>query len=87
MFYPRTSVKELNYIEKVFHIDNKYPNWVIKKVLQQAKQKEQQQQQQQQQQQKHHEQQIKADAAGKNDFLLLPYKGEEGEHLIKSMKK
>ena len=58
---------------------------MIKKVLQQAKQKEQQQQQQQQQ--KHHEQQIKADAAGKNDFLLLPYKGEEGEHLIKSMKK
>ena len=57
---------------------------MIKKVLQQAKQKEQQQQQQQQ---KHHKQQIKADTAGKNDFLSLPYKGEEGEHLIKSMKK
>ena len=35
--------KELNYIEKVFLVDNKYPNWVIKKVLQQAKQKQQQQ--------------------------------------------
>ena len=26
--------KELNYIEKVFHVNNNYPNWVIKKVLQ-----------------------------------------------------
>ena len=28
---------ELNYIEKVFRANNSYPNWVIKKVLQQAK--------------------------------------------------
>ena len=34
--------KELNYIEKVFRVNNKYPNWVIKKVLQQAKQKQKQ---------------------------------------------
>ena len=74
--------KELNYIEKVFRVDNKYPNWVIKKVFQQAKQK-----QQQQQQQKHHQQQITVDAAGENHFLLLPYKGEKGEHLIKFMKR
>ena len=46
---------------------------MIKKVLQQAKQQQQQQ--------------ITADAAGKNYFLLLPYKGEKGEHLIKSMKR
>ena len=69
--------KELNYIEKVFRANNNYPNWVIKKVLQQAKQQQQQQQQQQ----------ITANAAGKNHFLLLPYKGEKGEHLIKSMKR
>ena len=50
---------------------------MIKKVLQQAKQQQQQQQQQQ----------ITANAAGKNHFLLLPYKGEKGEHLIKSMKR
>ena len=75
--------KELNYIEKVFRVNNNYPNWVIKKVLQQAKQ----QQQQQQQQQQHQPQQITADTAGKNYFLLLPYKGEKGEHLIKSMKR
>ena len=31
--------KELNYTEKVFRGDNNYPNWVIEKVLQQAKQK------------------------------------------------
>ena len=49
---------------------------MIKKVLQQAKQQQQQQQQQ-----------ITANAAGKNHFLLLPYKGEKGEHLIKSMKR
>ena len=30
--------KELNYIEKAFCIYNKYPNWVIKNILQQAKQ-------------------------------------------------
>ena len=47
---------------------------MIKKVLQQAKQQQQQQQ-------------ITADAARKNHFLLLPYKGEKGEHLIKSMKR
>ena len=29
--------RELNYIEKVFRAYNSYPNWVIKKVLQQAK--------------------------------------------------
>ena len=29
--------KELNYIEKAFCIYNKYPNWVIKNILQQAK--------------------------------------------------
>ena len=34
--------KELNYIEKVFRVNNNYPNWVIKKVLQQAKQQQQQ---------------------------------------------
>ena len=67
--------KELNYIEKVFPANNNYPNWVITKVLQQAKQHKQQQQQ------------ITANAAGKNHFLLLPYKGEKGEHLIKSMKR
>ena len=43
--------KELNYIEKVFRINNNFPNWVIEKVLQQAKQQQQQQQQQQKQQQ------------------------------------
>ena len=52
----------------------------LKKVLQQAKQKQQLRQQQQQQQ-------ITADAGRKNNFLLLPYKGEKGEHIIKSMKR
>ena len=69
--------KELNYIEKVFRVNNNYLNWVIKNVLQLAKQQQQQQQQQQ----------ITADAAGKNHFLLLPYKGEKEDHLIKSMKR
>ena len=70
--------KELNYTEKAFRVN--YPNWVIKKLLQEAKQQQQQQQQQQ-------PQQITAYTAGKNYFLLLPYKGEKGEHLIKSMKR
>ena len=52
---------------------------MIKNVLQQAKQ--------QQQQQQHQPQQITADTAGKNYFLLLPYKGEKGAHLFKSMKR
>ena len=70
--------KELNYIDEIFRANNSYSNWVIKKVLQQAKQQQQEQQQQQQQ--------MTANAAGKNLFLLLPYKGEKGEHFIKSMK-
>ena len=68
--------KEFNYIEKVFRANNNYPNWVIKKVLQLQQVKQQQQQQQ-----------ITADAARKNHFLLFFYKGEKGEHLIKSMKR
>ena len=48
--------KVLDYIEKVFRANNKYRNWVIKNVLQQAKQKQQQQQPQRQQQQKYHQQ-------------------------------
>ena len=48
---------------------------MIKKVLQQAKQ------------QQHQPQKVTADTAGKNYFLLLSYKGEKGEHLIKSMKR
>ena len=36
---------------------------------------------------KYHQQQITEAAAGKHHFLLLPYKGEKGEHLIKSMKR
>ena len=38
--------KEFNYNEKVFHVNNNYPSWVIRKVLQQAQQQQQQQQQQ-----------------------------------------
>ena len=49
---------------------------MIKKVLQLEQVKQQQQQQQ-----------ITADAARKNHFLLFFYKGEKGEHLIKSMKR
>ena len=41
--------KELNYIKKVFPVNNNYPNWVIKKFLQQVKLQQRQQQQQQQQ--------------------------------------
>ena len=41
--------KELNYIKKVFPVNNNYPNWVIKKFFQQAKLQQRQQQQQQQQ--------------------------------------
>ena len=33
------------------------------------------------------QQQLTADAARKNHFLLLPYKGGKVEHLIKSMKR
>ena len=36
--------KEVNYIEKVLCVNNNYPNWMIKKILQQAKQQQQQQQ-------------------------------------------
>ena len=34
--------KELNYIKKVFRVNNNYPNWVIKKDLKQVKQQQQQ---------------------------------------------
>ena len=60
-------------MEKAFGANNNYPKWVIKTVLQQAKQQQQQK--------------ITADAAGKNNILLLPYTVEKGEHLIRSMKR
>ena len=50
--------KMLTCTEKVFRANNNYPNWVIQKVLQQVKPQQQQQE-------------ITADAARKNDFLLL----------------
>ena len=60
--------KELNYIEKVLHLNNNYPIWVIIKDLQQVKQEQQQQQQPQQ------KQQITADAFGKHHFHNPPVK-------------
>ena len=44
--------------EKVFRANHNYPNWVFQKVLPQVKPQQQQQE-------------ITADAARKNDFLLL----------------
>ena len=64
--------KELHYTAKVFCFNNNYPNLVIKNFLQQAKQQ--------------HQQQITADASARNHFLLLHYKDEKREHLIKSTK-
>ena len=39
------------------------------------------------QQTKQQQQKIPVNAAGKNQFLLRPYKGEKGDHLIKCMKR
>ena len=63
--------KELNYIEKVFRANNNYPNWVIKNVLQQAKQQQQQQQ-------------ITVDAARKNHFYYSPIKVKKDSTLSNS---
>ena len=69
MFVPTKNFCKKSYtiLEKYFvPIITTLIGWL--KVLQQAKQQQQQQQ-------------ITVDAAGKNHFLLLPYKGEKRGHL------
>ena len=65
--------KKLHYIGKIFRANNNYSNWVIKSFT---------------------ASQTTATATTNNSrcskkepFLLLPYKGEKGQHLIKFMKR
>ena len=81
--------KKLKYLQKVFHENNNYPNYVIKQILQQSYGE-------------HREQ--KLDMANTNlklndvvekrkvneenqHLLLVPYQGKKGDFVIKSMKK
>ena len=70
--------EELNYIETVFKHQNSYPSWVIDKVIKQVQQA----------------QKVPTNTANENENgnkkihrLLLPYQGDEGCNIIKSMNK
>ena len=66
--------EELEHIRKVFHHRNNYPLWVINKVIDDAK---------------------KIPSANESDSsnnekihrLMLPYQGDKGSNLLKSMKR
>ena len=66
--------EELEHIRKVFHHRNNYPLWVINKVIDDAE---------------------KIPLANENDSsnnekihcLMLPYQGDKGSNLLKSMKR
>ena len=88
--------EELDYISKVFHENNKYPLWVIHKVLNEVKQQQLQYEQQHQAQHQIQEDtypvengelQVHLNDPAKNNFLLLPYKGQKGEYIMNSMKR
>ena len=81
--------KKLKYLQKVFHENNNYPNYVIKQILQQSYDE-------------HREQKLdmantnlklndeveKRNVIEENQHLLLvPYQGKKGDFVIKSMKK
>ena len=70
--------EELNYIETVFKHQNSYPSWVIDKVIKQVQQA----------------QKVPTNIANENENgnkkihrSLLPYQGNEGYNIIKSMNK
>ena len=75
---------ELEYLEKVFHETNNYPQYIIEQILKQV-------------QDKQNQQNVNAPIAatadetninGKKEHLLLvPYQGKKGDYVIKSMKK
>ena len=75
---------ELEYLEKVFHVTNNYPQYIIEQILKQV-------------QDKQNQQNVNAPIAatadetninGKKEHLLLvPYQGKKGDFVIKSMKK
>ena len=70
--------EELNHIETVFKHQNSYPSWVIDKVFKQVQQA----------------QQVPSNTANEKESdnknihrLLLPYQGDKGCNIIKSMNK
>ena len=70
--------EELNHIEIVFKHQNSYPSWVIDKVFKQVQQA----------------QQVPSNTANENEShnknihrFLLPYQGDKGCNIIKSMNK
>ena len=69
--------EELNYIKTVFEHQNKYPSWVIDKVIKQVQQA----------------QKVPTNTANENENdkkihrLLLPYQGDAGCNIIKSINK
>ena len=72
---------ELNHIQKVFLEINEFPLWVMKQIF-----AEQDQKNKQKNIQDNDSSVINTESGNKRHLLVLPYQGEQGPPLVKSLK-
>ena len=78
--------EELKHLEDVFVMKNNFPIWVVKKILKEEKEKIDNRNNADKN--KHTIQtDVKFESKDKSHSLLLPYQGEKGLHLTKSLKR
>ena len=78
--------EELKHLEDVFVMKNNFPIWVVKKILKEEKEKIDNRNNADKN--KHTIQtDVKFESKDKSHLLLLPYQGEKGLHLTKSLKR
>ena len=73
--------KEIDHLKKVFHEKNDYPKWVINQVLNEVEEKHQTSVNNVSE-----ESQVSPVTELKRHLLVLPYQGQKGEFVMKSMK-
>ena len=76
--------RELKYLEKVFHEKNNYPKYIVKQILDKAFE---QKSRENATNTTLDEQNETEHPSEKKHMLVLPYQGEKGDFIIKSMKK
>ena len=74
--------KEIDHLKRVFHERNDYPTWVINQVLNAVEEKHKTSVNNVSE-----ESQVSPATDLKRHILVLPYQGQKGDFIIKSMKK
>ena len=74
--------KEIDHLKKVFHEKNDYPKWIINQVLNEVEEKHKTSVNNVSE-----ESQVSLVTVLKRYLLVLPYQGQKGNFIIKSMKK